>query len=198
MKTVDALGKACPIPVIMANKVIDSGETAFTVLVDNDIAVENLKKAAGYHGYAFSASQRSDGNYETVFKKDGASVPEEPEQISVAAAGTDYMIFMGRDVIGAGERELGTNLARMFFFSLAESGDLPAVIAFMNAGVKLPTLDEQVVESLKTLAGRGVKILVCGACLNFYGLTEQLKIGEVSNMYDIQTEMIHASKTITL
>lgn len=197
MKTIDALGKACPIPVIMANKAIDGGETAFTVLVDNDIAVENLKKAAGYHGYTFASTQRGDGNYETVFSKDGACVPEAPQQ-SAAPAGTDYMIFMGRDVIGAGERELGTNLARMFFFSLAESGDLPAVIAFMNAGVKLPTLDEQVVESLKTLAERGVKILVCGACLNFYGLTEQLKIGEVSNMYDIQTEMIHASKTITL
>ena len=67
---------------------------------------------------------------------------------------------MGRDIIGSGDRELGTNLMRMFFYTLAQSDDLPRSILFMNAGVKLPAGDEQVTEHLKTLVEKGVEVLV--------------------------------------
>ena len=87
---------------------------------------------------------------------------------------------------------------RMFFYTLAQGEDKPGAVLFMNAGVKLPTLDEQVVEHLKALSAAGVEILVCGTCLNFYGLTEQLRVGTVSNMYDIVTRMQKAGKVISL
>ena len=50
----------------------------------------------------------------------------------------------------------------------------------------------------KALSDAGVEILVCGTCLNFYGLTDQLKVGTVSNMYDIVTRMQKAAKVISL
>ena len=105
---------------------------------------------------------------------------------------------MGRDIIGDGDRELGTNLMRMFFYTLAQGEDKPGAVLFMNAGVKLPTLDEQVAHHLKVLSDAGTEILVCGTCLNFYGLTDQLKVGAVSNMYDIVTWMQKAGKVISL
>lgn len=80
----------------------------------------------------------------------------------------------GGDIIGSGDRELGGNLMRMFFYTLAQSEDLPRSILFMNDGVKLPVGDSQVVEHLNALQAKGVEVLVCGTCLNFYGLTEQL------------------------
>ena len=87
---------------------------------------------------------------------------------------------------------------RMFFYTLAQGEEKPGAVLFMNAGVKLPTLDEQVADHLKALSDAGTEILVCGTCLNFYGIAEQLKVGTVSNMYDIVTRMQKAGKVISL
>ena len=51
-------------------------------------------------------------------------------------------------------------------------------------------------EDLKDLASRGVEILTCGTCLNFYGITEKLQVGSVSNMYDIVERMSSADRVI--
>lgn len=105
---------------------------------------------------------------------------------------------MGKDIIGTGDYELGRSLARMYFYTISQGKDIPQSILFMNDGVKLPTLDDQVVTHLKVLAERGVEILVCGTCLDYYRLKDQLKIGELSNMYDITERMAAATKVITL
>ena len=69
----------------------------------------------------------------------------------------------------------------------------------MNSGVKLVAGDEQqIIDSVNKLIKKGTEVLVCGTCLDFYGLKEQLKVGEVSNMYDILGRMQEAAKTITL
>ena len=69
----------------------------------------------------------------------------------------------------------------------------------MNSGVKLVAGDEQqIINSVNKLIEKGTEVLVCGTCLDFYGLKEQLKVGEVSNMYDILGRMQEAAKTITL
>ena len=61
-----------------------------------------------------------------------------------------------------------------------------------------PAGDEQVTEHLKTLVEKGVEVLVCGTCLNFYGIADQLGAGTVSNMYDIVTRMQEAAKVISV
>ena len=136
--------------------------------------------------------------YSLSFTKNGQAPCEAPAAAPAAPAGAGYAVFVGRDIIGSGDRELGTNLMRMFFYTLAQSDDLPRSILFMNAGVKLPAGDEQVVEHLKVLMEKGVEVLVCGTCLNFYGIADRLGAGTVSNMYDILSQMQAASKVITL
>lgn len=194
---VDAKGKPCPTPVILAKGAMAQGHTAFTVLVDNLTAVENLKRLGDNQG--FEVAVREEGStYALDFAKgEGCSACEEAVN-SPLPAGGDWAVFVGRDIIGDGDRELGGNLMRMFFYTLAQGEDKPGAVLFMNAGVKLPTLDEQVVDHLKALRDSGTEILVCGTCLNFYGLTEQLKVGTVSNMYDIVTRMQKAGKVISL
>ena len=65
--------------------------------------------------------------------------------------------------------------------------------------MQLPAGEEpQVIESLKSLLDKGCEILVCGTCLSFYGLTDQLQVGTVSNMYDIVTRMQRAAKVVSL
>ena len=194
---IDAKGKACPTPVIMAKKAISAGESSFTVLVDNTTAVENLKRLAENQGFDAAAAE-AEGVFSVAFTRTGCAACEEAVNAPLPAPGGDWAVFVGRDIIGDGDRELGTNLMRMFFYTLSQGEDKPGAVLFMNAGVKLPTLDEQVVEHLKALSAVGVEILVCGTCLNFYGLTDQLRVGTVSNMYDIVTRMQKAGKVVSL
>lgn len=194
---IDAKGKACPTPVIMAKKAISAGESSFTVLVDNTTAVENLKRLAANQGFDAAATE-AEGVFSVAFTRTGCAACEEAVNSPLPAPGGDWAVFVGRDIIGDGDRELGTNLMRMFFYTLSQGEDKPGAVLFMNAGVKLPTLDEQVVEHLKALSAVGVEILVCGTCLNFYGLTDRLRVGTVSNMYDIVTRMQKAGKVISL
>lgn len=194
MKEIDARGLACPQPVILTRKAMLAGEKLLTVKVDNAAAVENLKRLAGSQGYQ-AAVAGAEGDYALTLSGEGAMAP--------AAAGEgsktgDWSVFIGRDIIGAGDRTLGGNLMRMYLYTLAQGDEAPAFLLFMNGGVKVPALDDQAAEHLKALEARGTQVLVCGTCLNFYGLTEQLKVGTVSNMYDIVSAMGQSAKVISL
>ena len=189
---VDALGKACPMPVILAKKEIDAGNTSFVVAVDNEVAVQNLQRLAESQGYQAQV-QTKDGNFHVSFTGEGASAACCEE----TAKPKNWALFVGKDFIGDGSEELGTSLMTMFFYTLAESNDAPRYILFMNSGVKLPVENDQVVEHLKTQE-KGSEILVCGTCLKFFGIADNLKIGTVSNMYDISERMHMADKVITL
>lgn len=194
---IDAKGKPCPTPVLMAKGAITAGENAFTVLVDNPTAVENLKRLAGNQGFTAAVSQ-AEGGYSVAFSRTGCVSCEQAVSAPLPVPGTDWAVFVGRDTVGDGDRELGTNLMRMFFYTLAEGDALPESVLFMNDGVKLPTLDDQVAAHVQTLTDRGVEVLVCGTCLSFYGLTDRLQAGTVSNMFDIVSRMQAAAKVITL
>lgn len=197
-KLVDAIGQACPIPVIMTKKEIDNGEERIITKVDNKIAVENLKKLAATTGFEVEVKEEG-GLYTIALSKEckecNAMLEELEQQKPVPKA--DYVVFIGKDYIGEGDQELGKNLMRMFLYTLTESVDLPTYILFMNGGVKLPTLDEQAVDHIKKLKDKGVEVLVCGACLNFYKIAEELKVGQVSNMYEILDKMQKAGKVIS-
>ena len=201
-KIIDATGKACPMPVIMAKKEIEANHDSFIITVDNAIAVENLKKLAVSQSYDAVVSGSGE-RFEVRFITDGREIPETEMIVlpdsSASIRGTGkWVVFMGKDYIGEGDYELGSALVKMFFYTLSQADDVPESILFMNSGVKLPTLDEQVVSHLQALEDRGVKILVCGTCLDYYKLKGDLKLGEISNMYDITEKMFAASKVIAL
>jgi selenium metabolism protein YedF len=86
----------------------------------------------------------------------------------------------------------------MFFYTLTQDENIPSYILFMNDGVKATTNNDQVIEQLITLSEMGAVILVCGTCLNYYNITDKLKVGTVSNMYDIVNAMKAVDKVITL
>ncbi|MBN1037627.1 MULTISPECIES: sulfurtransferase-like selenium metabolism protein YedF [unclassified Clostridium] len=204
-KIIDAKGKNCPIPVMMAKKEIDNGNIDFVVEVDNKIANENLKKLGNSMNFE-TKSEEINGIFKVHFFKGEADNNESEiceecneiiEEIKKDKLST-WSIFIGKEIIGSGSEELGKSLMKMYFYTMTESDDLPKSILFMNEGVKIPSLNEQVVEHLKDLEKKGVEILVCGTCLNFYGLEEELKVGKVSNMYEISNYMKAASKVITL
>ena len=199
--TVDAMGKACPTPVILAKKALDAGQSPLTVLVDNQIAVENLRRLGASSQLQVEVSQIQGGFAVQlgggVSEQAAAPSPTPAEFCTPAGCGT--AVFIGKDHVGEGDPTLGRNLMKMAIYTLAESDDVPSSVLFMNSGVQLVAGEEpQVVESCNKLIERGCEILVCGTCLNFYGITDKLEVGEVSNMYDILSRMQEAGKTITL
>ena len=196
-KVIDAKGKACPMPVIMAKKEIDTGVKFFDIEVDNKIAVENLKKLANSQGFT-TTIEENDGNFKVNF----SNGCEECEEVLAKVEGKkplgNWSIFINKEIIGAGNEELGQSLMKMFIYTISEGEDLPKSILFITGGVKVPSLNEQGIEHLKVLQDKGVELLVCGACLNFYGLEDKLEVGKISNMYEITNAMKEASKVITI
>ena len=110
-----------------------------------------------------------------------------------------YAVFFNKAAVGSGDAELGLNLAKMAIYTLSESENIPTYVLFMNDGVKLTTgIEPQIIDNLNTLIEKGAKVLVCGTCLNFFGIKDDCKIGTVSNMFDILGAMQAVSKVITL
>ncbi len=201
-KFIDAMGKACPMPVVLAKKEIDAGERDITVAVDNEIAVGNLKRLAAGNGIDVKV-ENVEGGFNVIFAG-GAQVPQTPSSaiepsVCSVVNGCGYTVFFGKDYVGEGDYTLGHNLAKMMLYTLAESDDVPAAVIFMNSGVKMPTSDKMdIINSINTLIEKGTEVLVCGTCLNYYGITDQLKAGTVSNMYEIVEKMKSSAKVITV
>ena len=198
-KYIDARGKACPMPVILVKKEIDNGERDITITVDNEIAVENLKRLAADSGIEVKA-EKNGNDFNVTFAGGAAEVKkEEPAVNACTLNGCGYAVFFGKDHVGEGEYELGSNLAKMMLYTYSQSDDIPTTLIFMNSGVKLPTSDnDDIITSIKVLTEKGTEVIVCGTCLNYYGLTEKLKVGTVSNMYEIVEKMKKAAKVITV
>mgnify|MGYP000848171910 FL=1 len=196
MVQIDAKGKACPQPVILAKKELDGGCKDLTVLVDNRAAVENLTRLGGSMGVTVSSGD-AEGGFFVRFT--GEAVPGSAPLISCAPSGNGYAVFIGKEYVGAGDEILGGNLMKMAIYTLSQSDDVPAYVLFMNGGVKLPAGEEpQVIENLHTLIEKGTKVLVCGTCLNYFQMSDRLKVGVMSNMYDILSAMQRADKVISL
>lgn len=197
-KHIDALGKACPMPVIMVKKEIDGGEENILIQVDNKPAVENLKKLASSTGFSVEVAEKN-GIYHVALSKECAACNEMLTKIEeqTKMSKSEYVVFIGKNYIGEGSEELGENLMRMFLYTMTETKELPTNLLLMNSGVKLAVLDEQSVQHLKCLEEKGVNILVCGTCLNYYKIAEDLKVGTVSNMYEIVEKMQKADKIMS-
>ena len=202
-KTIDAFGQACPMPVILAKKAADAGEIDFTVRVDNETAVQNLKRFAADRGFLIEENN-VEGGFLIALKKQAENGQNADKKTETPAGNPSFTgcgtsVFIGKEYVGAGDGALGAQLMKMFLYTLSQGDDVPSSVLFMNGGVKLPTLgEEQVITSIQTLIERGCEVLVCGACLNFYGLQEKLKAGTVSNMYEIVLRMQTAAKVISI
>lgn len=198
MLKVNAMGDTCPIPVVKTKEAIrqlgaDGG--VVETLVDNDIAVQNLTKMANQKGYGVESEKLGENEYRvTMIVGAGADLPAESEETAcmVPAGQKNTVVVVAADHMGEGEGELGKNLLKAFLYALSQQESLPETILFYNGGASLTCQGSLSLEDLKSMAERGVEILTCGTCLNFYGLTEMLAVGGVTNMYDIVEKQMAA------
>lgn len=200
MITVDARGDQCPIPVVKAKQALGQLPEGglVRVLVDNEIAVQNLTKLGRHQSMEVQSRKLKDKEFEVVIASDKAMVPQpEPEaEPCMPDARGDTVVAVGSAVMGSGDDQLGAVLMKGFLYALSQMDRLPDTILFYNGGARLTTEGSQSLEDLRNLEAQGVKIRTCGTCLDFYRLKEKLQVGEVTNMYEIAETLAAAGKVI--
>lgn len=188
---IDARGKNCPLPVIETKKAMEQcRETNLEIWVDNEIAVQNLYKLAQQKGVQIIDRKESENCYVvTLINK-----PIQPKQPPKTEQNT--IVVLSSETMGKGDEVLGRLLMKGFVYALTETEQLPNTILLYNSGAKLAVHGAETVPDLQLMEEQGVAVLVCGTCLNHYGLSEQLAVGSVTNMYHITEILAQASKVI--
>lgn len=198
MIKVNAIGDNCPIPVIKTKKAMQEikGADTIEVLVDNEIAVQNVTKMASGSGGKVTAEKISDKEFKVTIAIEevaNASIMEESCQPDIRE---NTVIAIASDCMGNGNDELGKVLIKGFIFAVTQLETLPKTMIFYNGGATITAEGSDSIEDLKHLEAQGVEILTCGTCLNYYGLSEKLKVGSVTNMYSIVEILTGADKII--
>ncbi len=192
MTFLDMVGKPCPIPVIEAKRALAKAAPGdrVEILVDNDIARQNLEKMARGLGHLFGYEAKDGNILVSLTLGDGCRLtPDDGEGLVLA---------IGRDCMGGASEELGRMLMKSFIYSLTELDTPPEQLLFFNGGVFLTTEGSAALDDLKTLTDKGAQIASCGACLNYYKLEGKLAIGQVTNMYAIVSGMAQAKRLINI
>ena len=204
MITVNAVGKACPEPVIMTRAAVEKGAAELEVLVDNAVAVSNVTRFLEGQGFRVQHRENGEngGEFKLTARREGSAVsagsaaaadlaprPQGKARLAVLVAGK---------TLGREDKELGEVLIKGFLGTLSKLETPPAVLALMNEGVKLALPDASTCDHLKDLERTGTKILVCGTCTNHFGITERVGVGTVSNMFEILEAVTGADKVLSV
>lgn len=199
-KIIDCKGMACPLPVVNAKKAAEALNTGdvLTVLVDNEIAVQNLTRFGEHKGFAVSAEKKGDKEYAVTMHISGEATEEAKEEVACVmdSRRKGMLMVLSANTMGTGDAKLGTSLMKAFVFALTKQDQLPDTILCYNTGAYLTCEGADTLEDLKLLESEGVTILTCGTCLDFYGLKEKLAVGGATNMYDIVERMENAAQII--
>ena len=110
----------------------------------------------------------------------------------------DTVIIINRNGMGEADQVLQHKLVSTYLSLLDEYNILPAAICFYTEGVHLAVEGSPVLETLQSLENKGVRLILCSTCLNYYNLVERVKVGIVGGMADIIEAQRLASKIITL
>lgn len=193
-ENLDCRGLNCPEPVIRCRALLrEKNPDSLIVLVDNEAAVENVSRYLSREGYATSADKSGASEWRIGASKTGEAPKADPV---FEEKGGKTVVLLTTQTLGRGDDELGAKLMATFLANLSELGESLWRVILLNGAVKLSCGEGEETQSLKALATAGVGVFVCGTCLTHYGLLEQKKVGETTNMMDILTSLSLAQKVI--
>lgn len=194
---IDARGKGCPQPVMMtADALSKISEGIIDILVDNEDSALNVSGYAAQHGM-FAETTQAGRDWKVKVVKGYACKPGARNASTGAepAEKKTLMIIIGTDSLGKDE-DLGKKLVKGFFDTMKVYQQLPNTLFFLNAGVKMTTVNEETVAVLKEIADLGVEIYSCGTCLKHYNLESELKVGNRGSTNHIVEGMQNFDKVV--
>ncbi len=193
---IDARGLACPAPVVKTRDALNKGARDIEVLVDNPTARDNVSRFAASQGCQVGVEEN--GGVFRIIISNPSELKEGQALLGDVTQEQRSVVVLSDDSMGRGERELGAILIKAFLNTLSESDPPPWRLVLFNRGVLLSEDGADTVAALQRLCHAGVEILVCGTCLDFFGIKGKVAVGTVSNMYDILTTMLAATNTVTI
>jgi selenium metabolism protein YedF len=199
----DCRGLDCPAPVLQVRNALEKEAPAsITVLVDNEAARQNVSRFLEHQNYQVS-SEVQEGEFRVVGTRGGESnAPEKTYStpaVKYRGAGVKKIMVLVTSVhMGHGDDGLGDMLMFNFLKTLKEMGPDLWRLVFVNSGVSFTAEGSEAVPILQELAGEGVQILACGACLAYFHILDKMQVGEVTNMLEIVTSMKDADSVVTI
>jgi selenium metabolism protein YedF len=197
-KIVDCRGLACPVPVLKTKEALESIDSGVvTVIVDNRASRENVKRFAEKAGCSVNVEEK-DGVYYLKIMKAEAPVEEESSREKNEAQ-KSYVVLVASSYVGE-DKELGKILIKGFIKTFLNADPLPSKVILINAAVKLACqgADGEILQALKELQEKGVEIMCCATCLNYFNLLDKLEVGVPSNAYDVVQSLADADSVIRL
>jgi selenium metabolism protein YedF len=202
MKVVDARGMQCPRPIIETKKALRETQPGdeIKVLIDNETSLGNVCKFLKDNGCYFSESKQ-EGHWTLVVSASATPIADNPvdEYCEVPATNApkgNYVVALTSEYMGQGDDRLGGRLMTSFVNILTELDRTPSAVLCYNSGVKLALPTSSVVETLKELEKRGVEVILCGTCVDFFDLKGKTVAGSIGDMYRIAGIMAAAGSVI--
>jgi selenium metabolism protein YedF len=195
-KTVDCRGQSCPQPVINTKKALAGARGPLLVIVDNQGSCMNVQRFAESQGARVSVVEKDGEFHLTVEPGHDEPASQEPPTVGSPTPSGKTAVYVASETMGRGDADLGATLMAAFLDTLSHFKDEIACAVFVNAGARLTVEGSPVLEQIRQLEELGVQVLVCGTCLNHFGIKDQLAVGKASNMYSIIEALSKTDKVI--
>ena len=218
MKTINAIGKVWPEPILTVKSEVSRGETELDVFLDNPVSASKVMKFLEDQGFGVQLED-DEGSIVIIARKgeqhikaaaskkqpadpvneaQPISKPQTtPPSILTPEPSRTFSVLISNLALG-NDQKLGETLMKSFLGALPETERPPLVVALMNEGVKLALYDSSSCDHLKNLEKKGASILICGTCANYFNIMDQIGAGAISSMPEIIEALNKADKIVTL
>ncbi|MGZ3493183.1 MAG: sulfurtransferase-like selenium metabolism protein YedF [Thermodesulfobacteriota bacterium] len=194
MAVLDCRGLACPQPVVSTKQALDQiKEGELMVIVNNASSCNNVERFALSQGCSVKIREAGEDFYVHIHKAVGEHVRKATQPDLKAKK---VVVYINSQHLGSGDEDLGSFLMKAFLKTLLDFETQPNRIILVNSGVQLAAEGSKVLETLQMLSEKGVEIICCGTCVDFYELKGKVKVGRISNMYEIIDSMLEADRVI--
>jgi len=110
----------------------------------------------------------------------------------------DVVILVTNFGMGKADEKLQLSLIAKYFELIIRNGSMPSAICFYTDGAKLVCEGSPVLEQLRALESRNVRLIICSTCLNYFGLADKVQVGIVGGMGDILEAQMKAGNVISI
>ena len=199
MKTLDTKGLKCPQPLIMLKEALLNLKTGEKIRVetDNDTSLKNLVTFLKDQGVEPEVSSAGAVHTLVALKPKKDLAESNPVIYCTTDLPTSYVVCIKGERMGDGDPELGSLLMETFVDNLKLQEQLPTHVVLYNGGVKLAMKESSVCSSLSELEGLGIRVMLCGTCIDHYGLQFDIGVGMISNMVVITETLAAAGHVVT-
>ena len=200
MKIIDTKGHTCPQPLIMLKEGLLETEVGaqVQVITDNETSLKNLLAYLNDQGASPDVETKGKVHTITTLRPASAVAESDPAAYcSTESISNDYVVCLKSNMMGEGDPDLGKLLMETFVENLKLQDHLPTHVVMYNSGVKLAMKESPVCSSLSDLEELGCRIMLCGTCIDHYGLQYEIGVGMISNIITITETMVQTGHVLT-